>query len=760
MAILEWNPVTSQVDSYTGAGDTALKAAALGGANISDAFGIGANLIERIDTNNFMKDIIQAYDANDLQSYNNALKRGAATYNNISPETWQLLNGTYRTQQNAQLNAENLLLNQIAASPYQNEVNRAIANGEINKAIAANNALSQLNGTNGKPIRSDAITFGNVGPIKLTNAQLAESAARTQATRAKMWREQEEQYTTDYVNGGADWVLNRIDPAILSDPAGQAVVWDLIDTFDKQVPNDARGKTPGSKYAIYERVNALGNALAGKGINTSLGSKGNEPFSYRTYNTLTGEYDTNSYAIDPSQSYIAQRIAESQLQAEEQAVQREAAIKQLEKEQARVERERLIRDANYRTLSNEVKTKGGQALNSQENKELLNALSPEQQQLITLEIQQHAKQALIDRQRAKAEKENVLLDTLSTITPDGRLNPYALMARGSTLPQELRELQKQEEELERQIIANQDTQVANQAVEDAKRVVAARGFDEEAQRALAIATAAQNRQVVNEQSAIIRALGDRFDSDGREVGVPNRTYEIMAAMTLREGFDNAYFRDRNDLKKPDGTPFTDVELVKTSNTEVANAIVRMFTTPDGERQVSDDEVNKVFINAGKYIRDYEDAFIQSGRFRGKPEDIRLASIYLALGDILAGMERNTGLVGYFGDAFDYKQRKSDKAHKDFLRALRGEDEIVNTLVDQARRLNVSQESIDQAVFSTSDYADKLDKLSKKIANEGGNPTDTEAKLMWKYAKEKATQENIILNRLNDSLYRGSPTQGR
>lgn len=760
MARIEWKQVDSPLGSFSGLPDTALKALTGGALFTGGGLQTIADAIERKNTADAYRLLAEGHDSKDLESVNRSIGQVLQAHPSLSPETINKINTVYRAQQNAQLNAENLLLNKIAASPYQNEVNRAAANNDVRGTTRANDILAQVAGIDGGPMRSDAITFGNVGPIKLTNAQLAESAARTQATRAKMWREQEEQYATDYVNGGADWVLARIDPALLADPAGQKVLWDLIDTFDKQVPDDARGKTPGSKYAIYERVNALGSTLAGKGINTSLGSKGNEPFSYRTYNTLTGDYDTNSYAIDPSQSYIAQRIAESQLQAEEQAVQREAAIRQLEEEQARVERERLIRDANYRTLSKEVSTKGGQALNSQENKELLKTLSPEQQQLITLEIQQQAKQALINRQRAKIEEENVLLDTLNIITPNGSLNPYALMARGSTLPQELRELQKQEEELERQIIANQDTQVANQAVEDAARVVAARGFDEEAQRALAIATAAQNRQAVNEQSATIRALGDRFDADGREVGVPNRTYEIMAAMDLKEGWDNAYFRDRNNLKKPDGTPFTDVDLVKTSNTEVANAIVRMFTTPDGERQVSDDEVNKVFINAGKYIRDYEDAFIQSGRFRGKPEDIRLASIYLTLGDILAGMERNTGLVGYFGDAFDYKQRKSDKAHEDFLRALRGEDEIVNTLIDRARRLNVSQESIDQAVFNTSAYADKLDKLSKKIANEGGNPTDTEAKLMWQYAKEKATQENIILNRLNDPLYRGSPTQGR
>lgn len=186
MARLEWNPVSSQVDSYTGAGDTALKAAALGAANIGSAFGIGSDLFTRIDTNNLMKDIIQAYDPNNLQSYNDALKLGAATYNNINPETWQLLNGTYRAQQNAQLNAENLLLNQIATSPYQNEVNRAIANGEINKAIAANNALSKLNGTDGKPIRSDAIAFGNVDALRTAASNRELNALKGQAARAQL----------------------------------------------------------------------------------------------------------------------------------------------------------------------------------------------------------------------------------------------------------------------------------------------------------------------------------------------------------------------------------------------------------------------------------------------------------------------------------------------------------------------------------------------------------------------------------------------
>lgn len=186
MARLEWSPITSQVDSYTGAGDTALKAAAIGAANIGSAFGIGSDLFNRIDTNNLMKDIIQAYDPNDLQSYNNVLKAKAATYNNINPETWQLLNGTYRAQQNAQLNAENLLLNQIAASPFQNEVNRAIANGEINKAIAANNALSKLNGTNGKPIRSDAIAFGNVDALRTAASNRALNDIKGQAARAQL----------------------------------------------------------------------------------------------------------------------------------------------------------------------------------------------------------------------------------------------------------------------------------------------------------------------------------------------------------------------------------------------------------------------------------------------------------------------------------------------------------------------------------------------------------------------------------------------
>lgn len=760
MALIEWKPVEGSYGSFADAGSNALKAGALGAANILSAFQTGADLARRIDTNNLMRNLALAYDPKNLQSYNDALKLGAATYSNVDPETWQLLNGTYRAQQNAQLNAENLLLNQLAASPYQNEVNRAIANGEINKAIAANNALSKLNGTDGKPIRSDAITFGNVDALYNSAAQRTKWAADAQATRAKMQKEQEEQYATNYVNGGADFVLSRIDPAILADPAGQKVVWDLIDTFDKQVPQDAKGKTAGSKYAIFDRVNALGSALAQRGINTSLGNTGDNPFTYRTYNTLTGDYTTNSYVIDPSQSYIAQRIAESQKQAKEQAAQKEAIAQQLAEEQAKAEQERVLRDANYRTLSKEVSTKGGQALNSQENKDLLKTLSPEQQQLITLEIQQQAKQALLDKRTKEVKEDIVPLTALNNLAPDGRIDPSALLAEGSTLPQELQELQRQREELERQIRVNQDTQATNQVVDEVNRLIAARGYDPKSVQALSNASAAQNLQAVNQQTDAIKAIGDRLDKDGRQVGVRNRTYGLMEAMALREGYDTAYFRDRNTLKKSDGTTFKDEELVRASPTEVANAIVQMFTTPDGEIQLSNNEINRIFVNAGKYLRDYEDAFIQSGKFRGKPEDIKLAAIYLTADDILAGTERNTGLVGHFGDIFDFLEKDSDQAHKDFLKALKGEDEVINTYVNQVRNLNVAQSLLDQAIFSSTESATKLDKLTKKVAREGGTPSDTEAKLMWQYAKDMATQGNIATKLLNDPLYRGSSTQGR
>lgn len=764
MARIEWTQVSSPLDSYSGLPDTALKALTGGALFAGRGLQTIADTIERNATANAYRLLAEGYDPTDLNSVNESIGRALQTHS-LSPETINAINTTYRAQQNAQLNAENLLLNQIAASPYQNEVNRAIANGEINKAIAANNALSKLNGTDGKPIRSDAIAFGNVDALYNSAAQRAKWAADAQATRAKMQKEQEEQYATNYVNGGADFVLSRIDPAILADPAGQKVVWDLIDTFDKQVPQDAKGKTAGSKYLIFDRVNALGSALAQKGINTSLGNTGDNPFTYRTYNTLTGDYTTNSYVIDPSQSYIAQRIAESQKQAEEQAAQKEAIAQQLAEEQAKAEQERVLRDANYRTLSKEVSTKGGQALNSQENKDLLKTLSPEQQQLITLEIQQQAKQALLDKQIREAREESDNIAALPMTSTSGIIYPNALVTAraldsSSLLTNEIKELQRQREEIDRQIRANQDAQFTNQEVAEVDRLLAAGDYNQKAVQALSNASAAQNRETVNLQSDAIKAIGDRLDRDGRQVGVRNRVPGLMAAMSLREGSDVTFFRDKNILKKSDGTPFTDEDLVRASPREVTDAIVQMVTTPDEEKQISDNEVREIFINAGKYLRDYEDAFIQSGRFRGKPEDIRLAAIYLTADDILAGMERNTGLIGYFGDSFDYKEKLSDQAHEDFLKALKGEDEVINTLVTQARNLNVSQSLLDQAIFSSMDSATKLDSLTKKVAREGGTPSDTESKLMWQYAKDMATQGNVARKLLNDPLYRGSSTQGR
>lgn len=185
MARIEWKQVDSPLGSFSGLPDTTLKALTGGALFAGNGLQTIADAIERNATANAYRLLAEGYDPSDLDSVNESIGR-ALQIHSLSPETINTINTTYRAQQNAQLNAENLLLNRIAASPYQNEVNRAIANGEINKAIAANNALSKLNGTDGKPIRSDAIAFGNVDALRTAASNRELNALKGQAARAQL----------------------------------------------------------------------------------------------------------------------------------------------------------------------------------------------------------------------------------------------------------------------------------------------------------------------------------------------------------------------------------------------------------------------------------------------------------------------------------------------------------------------------------------------------------------------------------------------
>lgn len=217
MALLEWKPVSSQISSYDAAGANAIQAGNLANQNITNAAQILSDAINRTNTSNLMRNLTMSYDPKDVQSYNKALNTAASIYTGIDPNTWANLNSAYRNQMNSQLNADNLLLNQIAASANQNAVNLAIANSDINGAVTANKTLAEMNGIDGNPIRSDAIQLGNVDALRNSAADRATKGIQTQLGKAQLEELRKRARYTDYVYSLGREILARMPEEIGED---------------------------------------------------------------------------------------------------------------------------------------------------------------------------------------------------------------------------------------------------------------------------------------------------------------------------------------------------------------------------------------------------------------------------------------------------------------------------------------------------------------------------------------------------------------
>ena len=155
--------------------------------------------IQNQNTNELYRYLASQYDPNNVQSINQALAKAAgdSRFSNVGADAWRQATDDYRVRQSDLLNKENLALAQRAMDPYQNRINQEAANGSIAGLLAANNAGAQAM-LDGK-IRSDAIKYGEVDPLRtsaseraLRGAQADAARARAQATRALSARAKQE----------------------------------------------------------------------------------------------------------------------------------------------------------------------------------------------------------------------------------------------------------------------------------------------------------------------------------------------------------------------------------------------------------------------------------------------------------------------------------------------------------------------------------------------------------------------------------------
>lgn len=148
--------------------------------------------IQNRNTNELYRYLASQYDPNNVQSINQALARAAGDnrFSNVAADAWRQATDDYRVRQSELLNKENLALAQRAMDAYQNRINQEAANGSIAGLLAANNAGAQAM-LDGK-IRSDAIKYGEVDPLRNSASERALRGARAEATRAAAARAKQE----------------------------------------------------------------------------------------------------------------------------------------------------------------------------------------------------------------------------------------------------------------------------------------------------------------------------------------------------------------------------------------------------------------------------------------------------------------------------------------------------------------------------------------------------------------------------------------
>lgn len=140
--------------------------------------------IQNQNTNELYRYLASQYDPSNVQSINQALARAAGDnrFSNVGADTWRQATDDYRVRQSELLNKENLALAQRAMDPYQNRINQEAANGSIAGLLAANNAGAQAM-LDGK-VRSDAIKYGEVDPLRTSASERALRGAQAGAARA------------------------------------------------------------------------------------------------------------------------------------------------------------------------------------------------------------------------------------------------------------------------------------------------------------------------------------------------------------------------------------------------------------------------------------------------------------------------------------------------------------------------------------------------------------------------------------------------
>ena len=260
--------------------------------------------IQNQNANELYRYLASQYDPNNVQSINQALARAAGDnrFSNVGADTWRKATDDYRVRQSELLNKENLALAQRVMDPYQNRINQEAANGSITGLLAANNAGAQAM-LDGK-VRSDAIKYGEVDPLRtsaseraLRGAQAEAARAKAQATRALAARTNLDNLNDDAYNWlGRRWYeqqLRNVD----NPGSGQADATTMADLV-KQAEQIFGPNITNAVYKFYQNAKNVKGDQAVFGGDVLLGSDALSKQAQSAGKNIEAERALAQYALD------------------------------------------------------------------------------------------------------------------------------------------------------------------------------------------------------------------------------------------------------------------------------------------------------------------------------------------------------------------------------------------------------------------------------------------------------------------------------
>lgn len=172
--------------------------------------------IQQQNTNDLYRYLASQFDPNNVQSINEAIRNAAASgkYSNVADSVWSTVADNFRQNQYKQLDAQNLALAQRAMDPYQNEINRALANGEIQGGVNANNAAAQA--MRAGNYRSDAIKYGDIDPLRTSASERALRGAQADSIRKAAARQAKLDESSSKLNEFMNMYLDRANTGNLT----------------------------------------------------------------------------------------------------------------------------------------------------------------------------------------------------------------------------------------------------------------------------------------------------------------------------------------------------------------------------------------------------------------------------------------------------------------------------------------------------------------------------------------------------------------